>query len=395
MDALLFPGNDAPRHNKTDIDFDWVYRELRRKGVTLQLLWLEYKEQNPDGYQYSRFCELYRQWTKTLNASLRQVHQAGEKMFVDYAGQTVPIVDPRTGEISMASIFVAVLGASNYTYAEATINQDMFSWISSHCRAFEFFGGVTQIIVPDNTKTGVTHPCRYEPDINPTYQEMAAHFGAVVIPARPRKPKDKPKVEKAVQTVENWILAPLRNRIFFSLGELNQAIKEILVELNQRPFQKLEGSRKELYETLDKPALKPLPSQRYEFAQWKKAKVNIDYHVEIDHNYYSVPYQLIHKSVDIRLTASMVEILFKGRRVSVHLRGYRRGEYMTNLQHRPSQHQKYLEWTPSRLVSWSETIGPGTAQMGDSVPVTTEPLGCSPSWRLPEEMVPTTVSLAR
>lgn len=363
LEALLFPGNNYPFRNKTEIDFTWVRQELQRKGVTLQLLWSEYKTDNPQGYQYSQFCDLYRRWTKTLDASLRQVHRAGEKMFVDYAGQTVPIVDPKTGEINMASILVAVLGASNYTYAEATMNQDMFSWISSHCRAFEFFGGVTQIIVPDNTKTGVTHPCRYEPDINPTYQEMAAHYGAVVIPARPRKPKDKPKAEKAVQTVENWILAPLRNRTFFSLGELNQAIKEILDSLNQRPFQKLDGNRQELYETLDKPALNPLPTERYEFAQWKKAKVNIDYHVEVEHNYYSVPYQLIHKSVDIRITASMVEILFKGRRVSVHPRSYRRGEYMTNPQHRPPKHQKYLEWTPSRLVSWSESIGPGTAQM--------------------------------
>lgn len=363
LEALLFPVKTTPSKKMPVIDFAWVRRELQRKGVTLRLLWTEYKTENPEGYQYSQFCQLYRQWTKTLDASLRQVHRAGEKMFVDYAGQTVPIIDPRTGEVGMASIFVAVLGASNYTYAEAAMSQDLFSWISSHCRAFEFFGGVAQIIVPDNTKTGITHPCRYEPDINPTYQEMATHYGTVVIPTRPSKPKDKAKVEKGVQTVENWILAALRNRTFFSLGELNQAIKEILNELNQRPFQKLEGSRKELYETLDKPALKPLPAQRYEFAQWKKAKVNIDYHVEVDRNYYSTPYQLIHKTVDIRLTATAVEILFKGRLASVHPRSYRKGEYLTNPQHRPPQHQKHLEWTPARLVSWSESIGPCTAQM--------------------------------
>ncbi|MDI6814188.1 MAG: IS21 family transposase, partial [Desulfitobacteriaceae bacterium] len=232
-----------------------------------------------------------------------------------------------------------------------------------HCRAFEFFGGVTQIIVPDNSKTGVTHPCRYEPDLNPTYQEMAAYYGTVIIPTRPRKPKDKAKVEAGVQLVERQILAPLRNRTFFSLGELNQAIREILAEVNRRPFQRLEGSRKELYETLDKPALRPLPPQRYEFAQWKKAKVNIDYHVEVDHNCYSVPYQLIHKTVDIRLTAAAVEMLFKGRRVSVHQRSYRKGEYITNPQHRPPKHQRYLEWTPDKLADWSESIGTNTAQM--------------------------------
>jgi transposase len=367
LEALLFPGNVSYVKARPEIDFSLVQRELRHKGVTLQLLWSEYKKENPEGYQYSQYCELYRRWAKTLDASLRQVHRAGEKMFVDYAGLTVPIVDPKTGEVRAASIFVAVLGASSYTYAEATLSQDLSSWINSHCRAFNFFGGVTQIIVPDNTKTGITNPCAYEPDLNPTYQEMAAHYGAVIIPARPRKPKDKAKAEKAVQTVEGWILAPLRHRTFFSLGELNQAIGEILDELNRRPFQKMEGCRKELYETLDKPALKPLPSKAYEFAQWKKAKVNIDYHVEVAHNYYSVPYQLIEKTVDVRITANTVEVLFKGRRVSVHTRSYRRGEYSTCHQHRPPAHQKHLEWTPARLLSWAESIGPHTAQMAQRV----------------------------
>ncbi|KFD40995.1 integrase [Peptococcaceae bacterium SCADC1_2_3] len=367
IETLLFPEKATPNKKMQEIDFAWVHQELRKKGVTLQLLWSEYKVEQPQGYQYSRFCDIYRRWCKTLDASLHQVHRAGEKMFVDYAGQTVPIVNPKTGEPRSAYIFVAVLGASNYTYAEATLNQHLAFWIDAHCRTLEFFGGVPQIVVPDNTKTGITHPCRYEPDLNPTYQEMATHYDTVIIPTRPSKPKDKAKVETAVQLVERWILAPLRNRTFFSLGELNQAISEILKDLNQRPFQKLEGSRKELYETLDKPALKPLPAERYEFAQWKKAKVNIDYHIEVDHNYYSVPYQLIHKTVDIRITTNTVEILFKGQRVSVHTRSYHKGEYSTFHQHRPLKHQKYLEWTPERLVNWSESVGPHTVQMVEKI----------------------------
>jgi len=363
LEALVFPEKPTLNVRIPEIDFAWVHRELRKKSVTLLLLWQEYKSEHVEGYQYSRFCDLYRRWCKTLDASLRQVYRAGEKMFVDWAGQTVPIVDPKTGETRPGYIFVAVLGASNYTYAQAALNQNLFAWIELHCKALEFFGGVPRIIVPDNTKTGITQPCRYEPDLNPTYQEMAMHYGAVVIPARPRKPKDKAKVETAVQLVERWILAPLRNRAFFSLGELNQVVSEILMDLNQRPFQKLAGCRRELYETLEKPALKPLPMGRYEFAQWKKAKVNIDYHVEVDRNYYSVPYQLIHQTVDVRITANMVEILFEGQRLSVHKRSNHQGEYSTMHQHRPLKHQKHLEWTPDRLVSWSESIGPDAARL--------------------------------
>ena len=363
LEQKLYPGNSGRRRTRPEPDWNWVYRELKHKGVTLQLLWLEYKREHPDGYQYSQFCERYRQWCGKLDVVLRQTYRAGEKVFVDFAGLTVPVVDPKTGEIRQAQVFVAVLGASNYTYAEATWSQDLPSWIGAHCRAFEFFGGVPAIIVPDNPKAGVSRACRYEPDINPTYQEMAVHYGAVVIPARPRKPRDKSKVEAAVQNVERWVLAPLRNRTFYSLAELNEAIRERLELLNNKPFQKLEGTRRSLFEALDKPALKPLPPERYQFAQWKKARVNIDYHVQVDHSYYSVPYQLVGEEVDVRITSTTVEILHKGRRVASHLRSPEKGHYVTDPKHRPASHQKHLEWTPSRIIRWAETVGPSTAEL--------------------------------
>lgn len=362
LEARLYPANPQPAAKRPEPDMAYIHTELRRKGVTLQLLWEEYKLVYPDGLQYSQFCERYRQWAGKLDLVFRQVHRAGEQMQVDYVGDTVPVVVNRiTGEVRHAYIFVAVLAASNYTYAEATWAQDLRSWITSNCRAFEFFGGVTEIVVPDNLKSGVTKPCRYEPDLNPTYQEMASYYGTAVIPARPHKPKDKAKVENAVLVVERWILAALRNRTFFSLEELQKAVLEALEQLNNKPFQKLEGSRRTLFETLDKPALKPLPPTRYEFAEWRKAKVNIDYHVEVDHNYYSVPYQLVQQQVDVRLTTTTVEILHGSKRVASHRRASGRGVFSTQDEHRPASHQKHLEWTPSRLVSWAETIGPQTA----------------------------------
>jgi len=342
---------------------EYLFHKLKRKGVTLQLLWYEYKQENPSGYQYSFFCEQYRKWLKTLEVSLRQHHRSGEKLFVDYAGQTVPIHDPATGAITQAQIFIACLGAGSYTYAEATACQSLPEWIQSHVNAFEFFGGVPEILVPDNLKAGVTSPCRYEPDINPTYQELAAYYGCVVIPARVRKPRDKAKAESAVGVVERWILAALRNHTFFSLGELNAAIKEKLSLLNNRPFQKLPGTRRQLFETLDKPALKPLPVHRYEYAQWKKATVNIDYHIEVDHHYYSVPYQLVRKQVEVRLTAHTVEVLFKHKRVARHQRSFKKGGFTTLAEHMPEKHKKYLEWTPSRIIHWAGEIGTHTREL--------------------------------
>lgn len=342
---------------------EYLHQERKKKGVTLQLLWHEYKEANPPGYQYSQFCELYRKWLDKLDVCLRQEHRAGEKLFVDYAGQTIPIQDPQTGGNREAYLFVATLGASNYTFAEASLTQDLPSWIQSHVHAFEFFNGATEILVPDNLKTGVTHPCRYEPDINPTYSDLAEHYGTVVIPTRIAKPKDKAKVESAVLLAERWILAALRNHRFFSLTEVNQAITQKLKDLNARKFQKLNTTRRELFENLDRPALKPLPQTPYQYADWKKAKVNIDYHIEVDSHYYSVPYPLVKESVEIRFTSTTVEVLFKNRRVASHPRSYRRGGYTTLQEHMPKAHQQYLEWTPSRIIRWAAQTGPHTEKL--------------------------------
>ena len=364
IENLLFPVTDKsiPAERRMP-DMEYLYRELKRKSVTIQLLWYEYKQANTDGYQYSQFCNLYRQWVKKLDLTLRQEHRAGEKLFIDYAGQTVSIVDPKTGEITEAQIFLAALGASNYTFVEASLSQDLPSWIKSHVHAFEFFGGVAEILVPDNLKSGVTNPCRYEPDINPTYQDLAEHYGTTVIPARSRRPKDKAKVESAVFVAERWILAALRNHTFFSLAELNRAIAEKLHDLNNRKFQKLNTTRRQLFETIDRPALKPIPSRPYEYAEWKRARVNIDYHIEIDRHYYSVPYQLAREQVDVRLTSSTVEVLFKNRRVASHQRDYRKGAFITLTEHMPKSHQRYLEWTPSRIIRWAEKNGPKTQKL--------------------------------
>jgi len=344
-------------------EMDYIHRELRRDGVTLQLLWSEYKDKEPAGYQYSQFCERYRRWAGRLDVVLRQEHRAGEKLFVDYAGSTMPVVDRTTGEIMAVQIFVAVLGASSYTYAEATLDQSLPNWISSHIRAFEYFGGTTDILIPDNLKSGVTRTCRYEPDLNPTYHDCAAHYGAAVIPARPYKPRDKAKVESAVLVVTRWIIAALRNRTFFSLSELNEAIGGLLERLNTRKFKKLNTTRRELFETIDKPALKPLPAERYEYAEWKKATVNIDYHIEVEGHYYSVPYQLVCKKVEARLTFRTVEVIYNGRRIATHARSHVRGRFTTIGDHRPKSHQKHLEWTPSRIIRWAEETGPSTAEL--------------------------------
>ena len=319
---------------------DYIHNELKKKGVTLQLLWYEYKQNNPDGYQFSYFCELYQKWAKKLDIALRQRHNAGEKLFIDYAGQTVPVHDPETGKITDAQIFIAVLGASNYTFVEATPSQALPYWIKSHIHAFEFFKGVAHILVPDNLKSGVTHPSRYEPDINPTYNDMALHYNAAVVPARPGKPKDNAKVEHAVKFAESWIIAALRNHTFFSFAQLNRAIARKLTELNNKKFQKLDTTRREMFEKIDKPALKPLPAASYEYAQWKKARVNIDYHIEFDRHYYSVPCQLRKEQVDIRFTDITVEVLFKNKRVASYLRSYKKGGFTTYPEHMPKSHQK-------------------------------------------------------
>lgn len=342
---------------------DWalVHRELRGKGVTLALLWHEYKVAHPEGFGYSWFCDKYRVWTGKLDVVMRQEHRAGEKLFVDYAGQTAEVVDRHTGEVRAAQIFVAVLGASNYTYAEATWTQGLPDWIGSHVRAFEFFSGTSELLVPDNLRSAVAKAHRYEPDLNPTYADLASHYGVAVLPARVRKPRDKAKAEAGVLLIERWILAALRQRTFFSLAELNQAIAELLERLNTRPFKKLPGSRRELFEQLDRPALRPLPAERYQFAEWKKVRVNIDYHVEVDGHYYSVPHALVKKTLEARIGAHTVECFHRGERVASHSRSPLKGRHTTLAEHMPEAHRHYAQWTPERIIRWAEKTGPATA----------------------------------
>jgi len=318
IERKLFPTGPRLEIQRPLPDWIEVHVEMRKRGVTLGLLWEEYKGHNPEGYQYSRFCDLYREWAKKLDLSMRQDHRAGEKMFVDYAGSTVPVYDH--GVLRPAAIFVAVLGASNYTYAEATWTQSMPDWTAAHVRTFSFFGGVAEILVPDNLKSGVKRPCRYEAEINATYEDLLTHYGAVAIPARIRKPKDKSRAENGVLLVQRWILARLRNRTFLSLEDLNIEIRFLLVRLNDRPFRKLPGSRRSMYESLDKPALRPLPLESYVFAEWMRVRINVDYHVAVDSHYYSVPYQLFGKELDVRMTTTTIECFYQGRRVASHVR---------------------------------------------------------------------------
>lgn len=361
LERLLYPPKKSESGQRPLPDMSYVHQELKRKGVTLALLWQEYKAQHPEGFQYSRFCDLHRAFAGTLSVSMRQTHLAGEKLFVDYAGPTIDIVDRTTGEIHSAQVFVAVLGASSYAFAEATLTQGLSDWIGSHVRAFEFIGGVPEIVVPDNLKSGVTKPCRYDPEINRSYAELARHYGIAVIPARVRKPKDKAKAEGGVQLVERWIMAVLRNRTFFSLDEANAAIKELLIKLNNRPFQKLPGCRRSQFEALDKPALKALPATAYEYAEWKLVRVGIDYHVEVDGHYYSVPYQLRKEQLDTRMTSRIVECFHKGKRVASHVRSYEQGHATTISTHMPRAHRDYADWTPERFIKWGRNIGEHTA----------------------------------
>jgi transposase len=369
LEAALFAKSPRPRVAQPALpDFAHLEAELQRhRDLTLQLLWEEYRQANPEGFCYSRFCVLYRRWKKKRDVVLRQDHRAGEKMFVDWAGATIPFHHRQSAEPSQACVFVAVLGASSYAYAEATHDQQLPSWIGAHVRAFEFFGGCPQLVIPDNTKTGVNRACRYDPDLNPTYQEMAAHYGVGVLPTRPYRARDKAKVESGVQVVQRWIVAALRHRTFFALEQVNQAIRELLHKLNQRPFKKREGSRASLFAALDQPALQTLPATAYDLSQWCQAKVNIDYHVAFDGNFYSVPYRLVQEEVDVRSTPTTVEIFHKGQRVASHGRSRGHGLAITEREHRPKSHQAHLEWTPSRMVHWAGTIGPHTAQLVERI----------------------------
>ena len=365
LEAMLYAGAGSKQGMRRKAEPDWihVHRELRRPGVTLMLLWEEYRTREPGGYGYSRWCDLYRAWEGRLSPTMRQAHPAGERLFVDYAGQTVEVVDGRTGEVRQAQVFVAAMGASSYTYAEATWTQTLPDWIGSHTRALAFFGGVPAQLVPDNPKVGVDRANWYEPGLNRTYLDLAAHYGTAILPTRVRKPRDKAKVEVAVLVVERWILARLRHRRFFSLAELNEAIALLVTDLNARPMRRLGVSRRDLFCELDRPALKPLPAQAYEYAEWRLRRVSLDYHVDIDGHYYSVPYRLIREQVEARSTARTVEIFHKGERVAAHLRGTGRGRHTTVPEHMPSAHRRHAEWTIERIQRTAARIGSSTARL--------------------------------
>ena len=364
LERVLFPlCPPVPDTARGAPDWSEVHRELKRPGVTLLLLWQEYRRTHPHGYQYTWFCQQYRAWTGKLDLVMRQTHRAGEKLFVDYAGMRARVIDPETGAVREAEVFVAVLGASNYTYAEATWTQGLADWIGAHVRCFTYFGGVPEVVVPDNLRAGVSKAHRYEPDINPTYQDLATHYGVAIIPARVRRPRDKAKAEVGVQVVERWILAALRHRQCFSLAELNRAIRALLETLNNRPFRKLPGNRHTLFTELDKPALRPLPVEPYEYAEWKQARVHIDYHVEVHGHYYSVPHALVKKQVDVRITANIIECFHRGRRIASHRRSYQKARHTTVTAHMPEAHRHAGEWSPERLERWAMNIGSATARL--------------------------------
>jgi transposase len=364
LERQLFPPAKPTHAERPLPDWPTVHRELRRKHVTLALLWQEYKAEHPDGLQYSWFCQQYREWAGKLDLVMRQSHRAGEKLFVDYAGDTVPIIDRHTGELSQAQIFVAVMGASNFTYAEATATQSLPDWCAAHVRALRYFGGVPQIFVPDNATTAVTRAHRFDPELNATYHDLACHYDAVIIPARVRKPRDKAKVEGGVLLVERWILAALRNRQFFSLSQLNDAIAELLQRLNDRAFKKLPGSRRSLFESLDRPAMQSLPTEPYVFAQWKKVRVHIDCHIELQRHYYSAPHQLVGKQLMARFSAATVELFHRGERVASHQRSHIKGAASTVEEHLPEAHRRFAQkWSPQRFIRWAASFGPATEQL--------------------------------
>ena len=364
LHARLFPQAAPPVAQSRPLP-DWAYvrREAARPGVTLLLLWEEYRAEHPGGYSRTQFYTKYRAWCETLEPVMRIAHKAGDKVFVDYSGQTVPIANPKTGEVRQAEIFVGTLGASSYTYAEATWTQSLPDWIGSHVRMFAFFGGVPRLIVPDNLKSGVTKACFYEPGINETYRKMAEHYGVAVLPARVREPRDKAKVESAVGVVQRRILARLRNRTFFSLAELNEAIAELLEELNSRPFQKMGGSRRSMFEEIECDALSPLPRTAYVYREWKTARAGVDYHVVVEKHYYSVPYTYIRRKLDVCLTTETVEIFASGERIASHRRAFSPGGYTTVPTHMPKSHRQYAEWSPQRIICWASKTGPSTGKL--------------------------------
>ena len=366
LEARLYPSVVAAAA-RPEPDCTWIHRERHRAGVTLELLHHEYLESHPDGLRYTTFCDRYRDWLGRRGLVMRQVHVAGDKAFIDYSGKKARIVDPTTGEVIEVELFVATLGASNLTYAEATNTQRGPDWIASHVRTFEYFGGVPAALVPDQLKSGVTRACRYEPDVQRTYEELAQHYGTTVMPARPMHPRDKGKVEVGVQIAQRWLLARIRNEVFHSLSALNGRLRELLVDLNGRTMRRYGKSRRALFEEIERAALRPLPGVRFEYADWKKARVNIDYHVSIDGHLYSVPYRLVHEEVEARLTGEVVEILHARVRVAAHRRSPMKGGFTTLADHMPSAHRAHAEWTPSRILTWAGKVGTATRELCDAI----------------------------
>jgi transposase len=367
LEARLYPppvGKDTPR---PEPDWATLDLELKKKGVTLELLHQEYLQEHPDGLRRSAFCDHYRSFKKTHGLSMRQTHGAGERLFVDYSGDKVHYQDPVTGERVDAELFVAVLGASNYTYAEASLSQKAPDFLASHVRALAYIGGVPCAITSDPLKSAIVVPCRYEPGPHTAYLDLATHYGTALVPARPGRPKDKAKVEVGVQIAQRWILARLRNVICFSLAELNQHIRRLLDDLNNRPMRVYKQSRRQLWLSLDRPALRPLPATPYEYAEWKKARVNLDYHVELTGHYYSVPYQLVHELVELRFTQTAVEAYHQGKRVAVHKRSFVRGRHTTLAEHMPPRHLGHAERSPEKVLLWAKNVGPMTEALCERI----------------------------
>jgi transposase len=371
LEDRLYGNAGTKQGYRRNVEPDWalIHRELKRKHVTLSILWDEYIAQNPDGYRYSWFCNLYRAWEGKLSVTMRQSHVGGDKLFVDYAGDTVPvIIDRLTGEFRNAQIFVAVMGASSFSYAQATWTQGLADWLATHIGALEAIGGCPKLLVPDNAKVAVIKACLYDPQVNRTYAEMAAHYDMAVLPARPRKPKDKAKVEAGVLIVERWLLGRLRNRKFYSLAELNHAIQDLLHHLNEvRPFRRLGVTRRQLLEELDRPFLKPLPVEPYVFAEWRARRVGVDYHVDVEGHFYSVPYRFAREQIEVRLTARTVEVFFKGERIAAHMRTSGNGKHTTQPDHMPSSHRRYADWTIERIRREAASIGPSAALLCDLI----------------------------
>ena len=363
LKRVMFQRVGRPPRDLTEPDWPKMVAEMKRKGVTLLLLWEEYRAAHPDGYGYTWFCGCYREFENRISPRYRNRHEAGAVMQTDYAGHTIPVIDPATGQEHRAQIFVAVLGASNYTFVWASLSQRLPDWIDAQVRALKFFGGVPKAIVCDNLKAAVAKPLWFEPSVTKTFSDMATHYDTTVLPTRPRKPRDKGKVEGAVLIVERWILARLRNRQFFSIEALNVAIAELLDDLNARTMRRVGRSRRELFEEIERPALSPLPDTPFEYAEWKRAKVHPDYHIEVLHSFYSVPHRLIGRQVDVRLTHRMIEIFHNNERVAVHHRRGPRGGHTTIKEHMPKAHQRYGGMTPESLITRAARTGYHTAAL--------------------------------